>query len=176
MKAGLVLIVLCVISAALLPARATPVGAPRMALSPTISIPLPAKGKAGFALVTVTGTLQLGVTNPGLVLGLALDPRKLPATVGAASGQTKPTATHGATTVQFYVWMDNVKAQAPKQTLDLVVIGSHAALGAAPVVHEKSIDCRGLNKLRYTTYIRYVGPSSARTILVRALKTAGCAA
>jgi hypothetical protein len=145
-----------------------------MPLSPTISIALPAKGKASFAVVTVSGTLKLGVTDPGVALALAVDPRKLPSKVHAAEGETKPATSHGTTTVQFYVWIANLGAQASKQTLDLVVIGARSVWGGAPLVREKSVDCRALKGLRYRTYVSLVGSLSPRVTLAKALKAAGC--
>jgi hypothetical protein len=174
-KRQVVLVVLAgVFSTALLPVSAAPVGAPRMALSPTISIPLPAKGKAGFALVTVTGALKLGVSDPGLTLALAVDPRKLPVTVHAADGQTKPTTSHGTTTAQFYVWIVNIGARAPKQTLDVVVVGAHSVWGGSPLVHEKSVDCRALKGLRYRASSSLVRASNPQATLANALRAGGC--
>jgi hypothetical protein len=148
-------------------------GPPRSALG-SVSIPLPSKGKAGFAVVTVTGKLVLGVTDPALTLSSTVDPRKLPVTVQAGGGATKPTTKNGVTTVQLYVWIKNAGAQAPKQTLDLAVIGAHALWAAGPLVQEKSLNCGALSKLRYTAYFHYAGAPSAREILVGARRAAGC--
>jgi hypothetical protein len=145
-----------------------------MPLSSTISIALPAKGKASFAVVTVTGALKLGVTDPGLTLGLQVDPRKFPVTMHAADGQTKPTTSHGATTLSFYVWMLNTGAQTPRQTLDVVVIGARSVWGGSPLVHEKSVDCRALKGISYKAYYSMLRAASPQETLAKALKVGGC--
>lgn len=153
-------------------------GAPRMALSSTISIPLPSVGKTGFATVTVSGRLGFHVKDPGLTLSLSEDPRTLPVKLQAAAGETKPVTRSGTTSVEFHIWMNNVRGGSgvhpSSKTLDLVLIGTHVVWAAGPVTHESSAGCQGLAKLSYTTYFQFRGSASAHTMLMRAARAAGC--
>jgi hypothetical protein len=146
---------------------------PRTALG-TASISLPAKGKAAFALVTVTGALQFGMTEPGLTLALSQDPRTFPASIGAAAGATKLTKKSGRVTVQYAVWLGNRSVQPPKQKLALVVIGTHTNWAGDPQIYAQSADCKTVKKLRFTAYFHFLGRSAPRTQLTAALRLAHC--
>lgn len=165
--AGFVCVALGVVPSAL------SVGAPRSALA-TASVSLPSKGKAAFALVTVTGTLQVGITDPGLTLALSQDPHTFPVSVAAAAGATKIAKKGGRVTVQYAVWLANRSAQPPKQKLELVVIGAHSNWAGDPQMYAQSSDCRAVKQLRYTEYFRFLGGSAPRVQLAAALRLAGC--
>jgi hypothetical protein len=146
---------------------------PRTALG-TVSISLPAKGKAAFAMVTVTGALQFGMTEPGLTLALNQDPRTFPASVAAAAGATKLTRKGGRVTVRYAVWLGNRGAQSPKQKLGLVVIGAHSIWAGDPQIYTQSADCRTVKQLPFTAYFRFLGHAGPRTQLTAAFRLAHC--
>jgi hypothetical protein len=138
------------------------------------SIGVPAAGKAGFAIVTVTGTLQVGVRDPGLTLGLAQNPRAFPASVEASAGAMKPTTKGGRTTLQYAVWIANRSSKSLSQKLGLVVVGAHSNWAGDPQIYAQSASCHAVSKARYSIYFHFLGRRTPSAQLAAALRLAHC--
>ena len=108
MKGGLLVVTAAAALVASGSATAAPASCPGPGCLPlgSFTIPLPAKGKAAFYVVTIAGK---GTGAP--VVGAALNNTSLTGFEEMAAFATKPTVKNGTVTVSFYIGIANPKSR-----------------------------------------------------------------